>query len=102
MGITAKHLACLIVTSALTCTLRSPAQTDVCTETASQGVQPATFTPHDADHDGLPDFWEEQYGLDPLSPLGDDGADGDPDRDGFTNAQEYSLGSNPIDPFSPI
>lgn len=60
----------------------------------------------DTDGDGLPDGWEDQYGLDPLdngttsmrtggagNPA--NGASGDPDGDGFTNAQELASGSNP-------
>jgi len=39
---------------------------------------------------GLPDYWEAQYGVsDP---------DGDPDGDGLTNIQEYYLGTDPLNP----
>ena len=44
----------------------------------------------DSDNDQLPDGWEWQYGLDPLSATNDDGAIGDPDGDGFSNLQEYN------------
>ena len=44
----------------------------------------------DSDNDQLPDGWEWQYGLDPLSDANDDGAIGDPDGDGFSNLQEYN------------
>jgi hypothetical protein len=46
----------------------------------------------DTDRDGMPDWWELMYGLNPFS-----AADGalDPDGDGFTNAQEYARGSKP-------
>jgi hypothetical protein len=60
----------------------------------------------DTDGDGLADGWEDQYGLDPLdngttslrtggagSP--NNGASGDPDGDGRTNAQEQASGTNP-------
>jgi hypothetical protein len=52
----------------------------------------------DADGDGLPDYWESGYGLDPNDPAGDQGASGDPDQDGLTNAQEYnpSRNTNPM------
>ena len=46
----------------------------------------------DSDNDGLPDGWEWQYGLNPLSSLGDDGSMGDPDSDSLTNLFEYLFG----------
>jgi len=49
----------------------------------------------DSDADGLPDLWEMQNGLNPISALGDDGANGDPDGDGLTNAQELANNTNP-------
>jgi hypothetical protein len=54
----------------------------------------------DLDEDGLPDSWEESFGLDSSNTEGDDGASGDPDNDGFNNAAEYLSGTNPTDPFS--
>lgn len=48
----------------------------------------------DTDNDGMPNCWEELYeGLDPLV----DDADGDLDKDGFSNYEEYVLGSDPTD-----
>jgi transglutaminase-like putative cysteine protease len=44
----------------------------------------------DSDNDGLPDGWEWQYGLNPLSSQGIDGATGDPDGDSMTNLMEYN------------
>ena len=54
----------------------------------------------DSDNDGLPDGWEWQYGLDPLSPTGINGSVGDPDGDAFTNLNEYlySIPTNWDDP----
>jgi hypothetical protein len=40
----------------------------------------------DTDHDGLPNEWETQRGLDPDS--AEDGS-GDPDGDGYTNLEDY-------------
>ena len=54
----------------------------------------------DTDGDGLPDGWEVQYGLDPVAATGDDGADGDPDQDDLTNAEELAAGTNPRNPDS--
>jgi len=45
----------------------------------------------DSDGDGLPDWWERLYGLDPnLADSGDD-----PDHDGWSNLEEFRRGSNP-------
>ncbi|HUI07587.1 MAG TPA: thrombospondin type 3 repeat-containing protein [Verrucomicrobiae bacterium] len=46
----------------------------------------------DADGDGLPNGWEEAYGLDPLNAAD---ANVDSDGDGFSNLQEYRAGTDP-------
>lgn len=46
----------------------------------------------DSDGDGMPDEWENLYGLDPA--VAD--ADQDPDNDGMTNLEEYNGGWNPV------
>ncbi|UCE75396.1 MAG: PKD domain-containing protein [Methanomassiliicoccales archaeon] len=51
----------------------------------------------DRDGDGLPDDWEEKYGLSPYDASGDNGGQGDPDNDDFTNILEFYTGTNPID-----
>jgi hypothetical protein len=51
----------------------------------------AALSPDD-DHDGMDDVWEAAHGLDPTR---DDSAE-DPDGDGFTNLEEYQLGTNPM------
>ncbi|MCK4444828.1 MAG: hypothetical protein KAW09_09805, partial [Thermoplasmata archaeon] len=51
----------------------------------------------DSDSDGLPDYWESEYGLDPYSSSGDDGAQGDPDEDNLVNIREYENRTNPTD-----
>lgn len=56
----------------------------------------APFTdPFDSDGDGLPDVWEETFGLDPLNPSGDNGGSGDQDNDGLDNLAEYLAGTSP-------
>jgi len=46
----------------------------------------------DSDHDGIPDWWETRYGLNPH-----DAKDGtaDNDKDGYTNLEEYLNGTDP-------
>jgi hypothetical protein len=53
-------------------------------------VEAETFRP-DSDLDGLSDTYEVFYGLDPFDPDGDHGPDGDPDGDGLTNLEEFTL-----------
>jgi hypothetical protein len=52
----------------------------------------------DRDHDGMPDDWEVQMGLNP--DVAD--ADLDPDHDGMTNLAEYLAGTSPLDPNSSL
>jgi hypothetical protein len=47
----------------------------------------------DDDDDGMPDIWEEEYGLDPLK----DDADEDADEDGVSNEDEYVAGTDPTE-----
>jgi hypothetical protein len=51
----------------------------------------------DTDGDGLPDYWENLYSLDPRNP---NDANLDSDGDGLTNLQEFQLGTDPRDPAS--
>lgn len=51
----------------------------------------------DTDGDGLPDAWEVQHSLDPSSATGTEGAAGDPDADGLSNADEFARLTLPRD-----
>jgi len=53
-----------------------------------------TFQGDDSDFDGIPDFWEEQNGLDKDDP---EDFDDDPDGDMLSNIDEFTLGSDPQD-----
>jgi pectate lyase len=48
--------------------------------------------PVDADHDGMPDAWESQFGFNPSNPAE---GNGDADNDGYTNVEEYLNGTIP-------
>ncbi len=50
--------------------------------------------------DGIPDWWRQQYFGCVLCPQAAGTAD--PDGDGFTNAQEYQMGTNPTNPGSAL
>jgi hypothetical protein len=60
------------------------------------GIHPVRFyiarSNYDSDGDGLPDWWELIYGLDPFN---SSDAIGDADGDGISNWQEYQDGTNP-------
>ena len=42
--------------------------------------------PNDADRDGMADAWETAHNLDPKNP---EDRNGDADKDGYTNLEEY-------------
>ncbi|MCX7016637.1 MAG: hypothetical protein NTW86_29455 [Candidatus Sumerlaeota bacterium] len=54
--------------------------------------------PEDTDRDGMPDFWEEQFGLDKAK---DDSA-ADADGDGYTNVEEYLNSTDPKGGAEPV
>ena len=45
--------------------------------------------PQDSDQDGMPDYWEKEYGLNPDNP---EDRNHDKDQDGYTNLEEYLNG----------
>lgn len=47
---------------------------------------------NDSDNDGMPDSWEEKYGLNPEDPSD---ATGNIDGDEYNNLKEYQIGTNP-------
>jgi uncharacterized repeat protein (TIGR01451 family) len=59
------------------------------------GAPTLTNPAADADGDGLPNGFEQQFGLNGLTGGADNGATGDPDGDGKTNAQELAEGTHP-------
>lgn len=67
--------------------------------TATRDVRVA-FRLQDSDGDGLPDDWEIANQLNQFDATGENGAAGDPDRDGFTNLEEFIAGTNPQDSLS--
>jgi hypothetical protein len=69
----------------------NPALAGVVEIGAGDAVEWNPGLPPDHDHDGMDDVWESDHDLDPTRDDGDE----DTDDDGFTNAEEYLLGTDP-------
>jgi predicted outer membrane repeat protein len=65
-------------------------------EKAEPGICGCGVPDTDSEKDGMPDCWEEKYGLNPSV----DDANKDLDGDGFTNLIEYNRDTDPSDPNS--
>lgn len=59
---------------------------------AGETLTIALSLPRDDDHDGMGDVWELEHGLDTTRDDGDE----DADLDGFSNLDEYLLGTDPM------
>ena len=67
-------------------------------EALANGVSPGGRGNVDEDEDGLPDYWEDKFGLDTEDNGSIDknnGPEGDPDEDGLTNADELENRTDP-------
>lgn len=62
------------------------------TQEGASGIISVAVVLDGESHQGIPDSWATQYGLNPSNPTL---AAEDPDRDGLTNLQEFQLGTNP-------
>lgn len=78
--------------SCIKCERPIPLQAVKCPYCQAEQPNPDRGIDKDSDYDGMPDVWEKRCHLNPLDP-GD--ANGDPDRDGFTNLDEYKAGTDP-------
>lgn len=79
-------------------------QTDMSTDGNTSNITleaPRVGTADDWDGDGLSNDFEGMGGLDPNDAWGDNGGSGDPDEDGYTNAEEAAVTDGFSDPMDP-
>ena len=62
------------------------------TNTIEKSIQPLLDPTKDQDGDGIPNGFEQAYGLNPFNAAD---ANADPDGDGMSNLQEYLAGTDP-------
>ncbi|HEY4328536.1 MAG TPA: hypothetical protein VGN88_02280, partial [Phycisphaerae bacterium] len=62
------------------------------TDVGGWPVLKSSEPPVDSDHDGIPDWWEKKYGLNPNDPSD---AAKDSNGDGYTNLEKYLNGIDP-------
>jgi uncharacterized repeat protein (TIGR01451 family)/uncharacterized delta-60 repeat protein len=95
--VTAGAGATITNTASVTASVTDPDGTNNSATAISHTIStPPPPCPDDPDCDTLLTEWEEQYGLNPLSAVGDDGAAGDPDHDGRLNVQEQAEDTSPV------
>jgi hypothetical protein len=59
------------------------------------GAGTFSFTAEDSDQDGMPDVWEDQFGLNKNNPA--DANEDTLDMDGLDNLEEFQIGTDPTD-----
>lgn len=94
-GWTTRMVVAELRVSCVKCGQPIPISAEVCPFKNCGAPQPkiTSAEERDSDFDGIPDEWEKKYGLDPNM----DDAGQDPDLDGFTNLEEFTLHTHPKD-----
>lgn len=98
LGRTARMVVAELRVNCVKCGRPIPANAETCPFRDCRAQQPKIASPEarDSDFDGLPDEWENRYGLN--ANLDDAGQDAD--SDGFTNLEELKAGTDPTNPAS--
>ena len=80
--------SCLACSSGESCVVNDDCYSGECSDNVCVEI-------NDSDGDGMPDYWEEKYGLNPNNSTD---ASEDLDKDGFTNLEEYLAKTDPTNP----